>query len=93
MLTGYYIDPEVVRLINQAHTETDNSFEKQVLRAMNKLHYEGRYVGNPMLASCAEIMLAENPGASNPDECSAGRHSYAYSVPARSFPKRNSPTK
>lgn len=33
--------------------------EKQIMRAVNKLCYEGRHVGNPVLAAAAEVFLRE----------------------------------
>ena len=33
--------------------------EKQILRAANKLAYEGRHVSNPLLAAAAEVFLRD----------------------------------
>ena len=38
---------------------THDSFERQVIRATQKLALTGQYVKNPLLAACAEVMLKE----------------------------------
>lgn len=60
-------------MMNKAPND-DTIFAQQVRRAVNKLQYEGRYVANPVLAACAEVMLRDVPevipGCSNgADRC------------------------
>lgn len=70
---------------HQAVDEDDQKMVRQIERAMNQLAYEGRYVGNPMLASCAEIMLKDfNPSAIIPG-CSNGANRYQIYMAPR-FP-------
>ncbi len=80
------IDYDLIQRIGREARQPadDGDFERQVIRATNKLAYEGRYVANPMLASCAEIMLANLTNADTA-KCSDGRKHHAYFAPAAPF--------
>ena len=69
-----FIDNSIIDEIKRSHEETDDSFVRQVRRAMNKLHYEGRSAANPLLASCAKVMFNESYDSRLPTAgCSSGR--------------------
>lgn len=63
-------------MFNQAAHRHDNGFERQAIRAAQKLSY-GQQVKNPWLLACAEIILREwTPEASpmRPTKAYVGPH-------------------
>lgn len=56
--------------------------EKQIMRAVNKLYCEGRYVGNPVLAAAAEVFLREyDAGRQLPTASNGAAKASAYVPP------------